>query len=220
MVAESQAVSNYARNPGLIPDEWLSRGLSSWFPSWLHYVITDYRKKLEFILMPALFILAAIIINTFREKSLKINYDAIRKYKIVYLTAVTGVIFWFVTAPDLRLGYGFIMITPLLVFLPITAASRPFVAKSALLLTTLVLLYFEMVFIIGDLPALKNRLILPAPYPKVALQTIRVGDQLVYVPQAKAGLCWYASLPCTPTPVANLEFRGHNLQDGFRSKKE
>jgi len=220
VVAESRAVSNYARNPGLIPDEWLSGGLSSWFPSWLHYVITGYRKKLEFIVMPALFILAAIIINSFREKSLRINYDAIRKYKIVYLTAVTGVIFWFFTAPDLRLGYGFIMITPLLVFIPITASYRPFVAKSLLWLTFLVLLYFEIVFITGDLPALKNRLILPAPYPEVALQTIRVGEQVVYVPQAKTGLCWYAPLPCTPYPVANLEFRGNNLQDGFRSKKE
>jgi hypothetical protein len=168
--------------------------------------------------IPAAHIAVLCFINTLREKILKINYDAIRKYKIVYLTAVTGVIFWFVTAPDLRLGYGFIMITPLLVFMPITASYRPFVAKSVLLLTTLVLLYFEIVFIIGDLPALKNRLILPAPSPQVALQTIRVGDQVVYVPQAKAGLCWYASLPCTPGPVANLEFRGNNLQDEFRSK--
>jgi hypothetical protein len=112
------------------------------------------------------------------------------------------------------------MITPLLVFMPITASYRSFVGKAVLLLTVLVLLYFESVFIGGDLPALKNRLVLPAPYPKVALQAIPVGNQVVYAPQAKAGQCWYAPLPCTPGPVANLEFRGDNLQDGFRSKKE
>ena len=82
------------------------------------------------------------------------------------------------------------------------------------------LLYFETVFIGGDLQAMKNRLVLPAPYPKVALQTIQVGDQVVYAQQAKEGQYWYASIPCTPCPVANLEFRGDNLQNGFRSNKE
>lgn len=220
VLAESQGISNYARNPGLIPDEWLSRGLSAWFPSWLHYTITAYGKKLALILLPPLILFGAVMTNSFKEKSLKINGDVVRRYKIVYLTAVLGLIFWFVSAPDLRLGFGFIIITPLLLLMPLAAAYRPLVPKAVLVLIAVFLFYFEAAFIGGDLAGMQRRLLLPAPYPQVALRTIRAGDQVVYVPQAKAGLCWYAPLPCTPSPVANLEFRGDNLQDGFRSKKE
>ena len=219
VVAEGQAVSNYARNPGLIPDEWLSQGLSFWLPSWLHYVTTAYRKKLELILLPALFMLGAIIINTFREKSLKINYDTIRTYKIIYLAAVTGIIFWFVNAPDLRLGYGFIMMAPMLMLMPLEGVLRPSVTKLLFFLISLTLLYFEIVFVGGDLSSFKTHLLLPAPYPKVTLQISRVGDKAVYIPENKAGLCWYAPLPCAPGAVLGLEFRGKTLREGFRVKK-
>lgn len=219
VVAESQAVTNYARNPGLIPDKLMEQGIAYWFPSWVSYVLRAYRKKLILIFLPAMFFVVGIIINRLEEKKIGYDYNIIRKYKIVYLTAFLGDIFWFITAPDIRLGLGFIMITPLLILMPITTALRPLVTRSLVLLVGIALLYFEIVFMGGDLASVKTHLILPSPYPVASLEVYPVDGKVVYVPEDKGGQCWYASLPCAPGPVPGLEFRGNSLQDGFRPKK-
>jgi hypothetical protein len=218
VLQEKQGIENYARNPGLIADAVLDRGCINWFPSWLKYLVTSYKKKLEMIALPDVIIIVSIVITLFKVKTLKFNYDLLKRNIIILLTALMGCLFWFATAPDLRLGYGFLILTSILIFLPVMNIYRPVVTRTIVGLTCLAVLYLEVAYVGGDIATWKDRVFWPAAYPKASLTEIRVADRVVYTPGGK-GLCWYAPLPCAPGPVSGLEFRGASLQDGFRSKK-
>jgi hypothetical protein len=215
---EQAAIENFARNPGLIPEAAAQQGISYWFPAWIHYMITDYQKKLAMIALPGGILLLSVVMNVIKTKTFQIHDGLLRKNLLIFLTALAGCLFWFVSAPDLRLGYGFIIILSLIIFLPLANMYRGQVVKTSLLLLGVFLLSSEVACLTKDVAALTGRWVFPAPYPEAALEAHPVGSGVVYSPVGTRGRCWYAPLPCTPLSVAHLEFRGTGLGDGFRSK--
>jgi hypothetical protein len=218
VLQEEKGIANYARNPGLIPDEMIDKGFFYWFPAWFKYLITAYKKKIEMMIIASCIILCGVILNIFRNKIIKFDYSVLRKSIIIYVMTFCGLLFWFLTAPDLRLGFGFFIVIAMMVYLPIMNNSNGSVSKVILLLTCLFLLYYEVVFAGKEMSTVSSRLFLAQDYPKVSLKINKVGRGIIYSPENREGYCWYSPLPCTPCTLSRLEFRGDKMEDGFRSK--
>ena len=214
-LAEKRAIEAFARDPGSVLAQ--SKCAFSWVPLWLHYTLADYGSKLVRIFLPGLVILLDCLVNLITRKTCKIDLQEIGKDKVIYLTAATGLLFWFFTAPDPRFGMGFIMIAPVIIFIPLLKAYDYQVTRLFPWSMALLLLYFLAVFLPPNLPSLGQHLWLPAPYPQERLVVEEIQGHQVYFPQDREGKCWYAPLPCAYYPV-NFAFRGASIADGFKAR--
>lgn len=218
VLLEKTAIANYARNPGLIPDAVAQQGISYWLPAWIQYVATAYRKKLVMIALPSGIMLVGAVVGLSRVRSFGFRRELVWQQGMLYLTALAGGLFWFVNAPDLRLGYGFLIVLSLIIYLPLADLYRGPAVTAVLSLLCICFLYFAGAFLAQDALAVKDRWLFPAPYPAAPLKEYPVGSQVVYVPVGTRGCCWNAPLPCTPQAAPRLEFRGDSLGDGFRCR--
>lgn len=147
-----------------------------------------------------------------------------------------GISFWFLKAPSLRFGFGFVYslfsfctVYLLLFFSRPVKFSQTFIASTAILIT-LFCLYFGR-----DFRSLSQFGLFPAKYLSIKVKTEIINNGQIYVPLEtfvpETGKvepiifgvtevydqCWDAPLPCTYGNKANLVFRGKNLEDGFKT---
>jgi hypothetical protein len=216
-LAEKQAVEAFARDPGYVLTPAALHSTFSWVPTWFHHTLADYGSKLARILLPGLVLLLDGLVHLITRRTGKIDLREIGKFKVIYLTAAGGLLFWFFTAPDPRFAMGFIMITPVIILLPLLQAYDYRVTKLCPWSLALLILYFLAVFLAKDLPAVGQRLWLPSPYPREALAVEEIQGHKVYFPRSREGKCWYAPLPCAYYP-ANFALRGASIADGFKAR--
>ncbi len=215
-LAEKQAVEAFARDPGyLLPQV---KCAFSWVPLWCHQTLADYGSKLGKIFLPGLIILLDGLLHLRPMKVHKITWGEIGQYKVIYLLAAAGLLFWFLTAPDPRFGMGFIMIAAVIIFIPLLQAFDYQVTGFFPWSLSLLLLYFLVAFGLLDISAVGPRLLLPSPYPQEQLVVEDIQGHQVYFPRSRKGKCWYAPLPSAYRP-ANFAFRGASLADGFKARR-
>lgn len=138
------------------------------------------------------------------------------------LVAYAGVIFWFVAAPDIRFGYGYLIMALLLVLLPpfyyalrrLVLAGRWFEIGSLFLVLVLILYQGSVLALSLDTRTIANRLVLPADYVNLPTHpcsfrnfNIACADQF--------SVCGYSAFPCAPNPDPAVAMRGKHLIDGF-----
>lgn len=215
VLAEKQAVESFARDPGYVLPQ--VKCAFSWVPLWFHQTITDYGSKLEKILLPGLIILVDCLTNLLKKKSCKIDFGEIGKYKVIYLLAAAGLLFWFFTAPDPRFVLGFIMIAAVIIYLPLLKAFDYQVTGFFPRSMALLLLYFLVAFGLPEIPAIGSRVWFPSPYPQEQLVVEEIQGHQVYFPRSPEGKCWYAPLPSAYHP-AHFAFRGAGIADGFKAR--
>lgn len=214
-LAEKKAVEAFARDPGyLLPQV---KCAFSWVPLWLHQTLADYGSKLEKILLPGLIILLDCLLHLRHRKTGKTASGEIGKYKVIYLLAAAGLLFWFLTAPDPRFGMGFIMIAAVIIFMPLLQAFDYRVTGFFPWSLALLLFYFLVAFGFPDLSTLGPRVWLPSPYPQEQLVVEEIQGRQVYFPRSREGKCWYAPLPSAYRP-ADFAFRGAGLSAGFKAR--
>ncbi|MHB8067030.1 MAG: LIC_10190 family membrane protein [Desulfobaccales bacterium] len=214
-LAEKQAVEAFARDPGyLLPGV---KCAFTWVPLWIHQTMADYGSKLEKIFLPGLIILLDGLMHLRKRKAGKIALGEMGRYKVIYLLAAAGLLFWFLTAPDPRFGLGFIMIAAVIIFLPLLQAFDYQVTGFFPWSMALLVLYFLVAFGLQDLPALGPRVWFPSPYPQEQLVVEEIQGHQVYFPRSRDGKCWYAPLPSAYRP-ADFAFRGAAIADGFKAR--
>ncbi|MBW4699713.1 MAG: hypothetical protein KME03_17815 [Aphanocapsa lilacina HA4352-LM1] len=236
--SEKRFIESWARMQFRSPEEVLGGGFGFWFPSWAEQFCS---APIAWCLLAAagVFVLSAL---RRREHCVSI----LRRYGIVYLTAMAGVAYWFWTAPFLRFGYGFLAVTAILLVLPaadalaarlprISARLRPEAVATAAL-AALVLLtegekrllgtgltftrhYLETIeqLYTGYLPI--GLLYHQVDYPQIETLLLPMRNARIYRPLT-GQLCWHAPLPCTPYLYKPIELRGGSLQGGFRSRPD
>jgi hypothetical protein len=142
------------------------------------------------------------------------------------LTLLINLSLWFITAPDTRFAFGYLLFFSIFLFalqdwnwlIKIRENIKTIrFGKVVLILAICFLLYHT------DITKLINpkSWITLYSYPKVELNTKRTLDnRIIYIPkEGYQGNCYNAPLPCSPRFKPNLEMRGESLQDGFRIKK-
>lgn len=212
--SERMWIMSWARQPGASPDMVLSSW--GWLSPWLSKLSSTWTaKQMAFLLL-----IAGLLWVVARKRNPR--PDETESYCIPAIAPFIGIGYWFVTAPDLRFGQGFIWSLVLLVFssgvFRVWNAYRLFgrkQEKASLLLsavTVIVLARFASItFFEPPRPGMMYSWpeVPTVPADKVQAQTTKEGV-LLFTP-GSGGQCWNHDIPCAPSVDPNLEV----LSDDF-----
>lgn len=151
-----------------------------------------------------------------------------RKYLAAFVTGFIGSIFWFLSAPDIRFGYGFLISTCALVLAPFISDLFDRVKRPLRVLPNLVLLFllvFQTYILLFslELTTLANRLLLPTDYQPSRAQVCELSNGVKIYCRIEGEPwmeCQYDLFPCIPVHRPTAEMRGPTFQEGFRSIPE
>ena len=141
-------------------------------------------------------------------------------FVLVYVTALAGCVFWFVSAPAFRFGYGFLLATVFLLAFPVIVfiiqhvnwvqkVAAPLILIACFGLTAVMLRSSIKVDKISD------TLFMPADYPAWSSEPCEFGNFKLLC-QAAYDSCWYSPFPCAVRGDPEVEMRGKDYRDGFR----
>ncbi len=211
-VNEKNYITAYAKKPGVIADEVNvvnKMNAAEWLPIWWQNRSTA--DKFIMILLALSFISALLSI----KKVLLSGFIPL----LALVTLLTGIIFWFVNAPDPRFGFGsilgFIGVVSYLVF----KDKEIFIGKNVL---TVILL-----IVAGSILAYtgyrfvnffnKDQLLTPLGIEKTEYKTLDCDGIKINFPAANKHF-GITPVPCTDLDCEKFSSRGNKVEDGFRSK--
>ncbi|MBL7750722.1 MAG: hypothetical protein JNN29_05030, partial [Chitinophagaceae bacterium] len=180
-----------------------------WIPLWWKLLTLPDKVMISLTLIALLISVIRLQSKIFREE-----------YGRLWLVSFTGLLFWWFIAPDPRFGYAFITGLILAAFsgkIPLPDKKWLSEKSSFLLLlpTILIILYAGYR---GYKDQVYKYTLLPAgPFMKDTGQVIEIEGRKLYKPIEQEGCSWNA-LPCTPDDMKGVEYRGNNMEDGFRRK--
>jgi len=111
LISEKAAVASMARIRFSEPGTVLNGGMEAWFYPWL---LKFVQAPVVIALIGSLLIFLAGIF--FFRKSL---FQKLMLFWRVYLTVAIGLVYWFIMAPDVRFGFGFLAAASLLLCVPV-----------------------------------------------------------------------------------------------------
>jgi len=204
IAGEVRGITSWARQFSLQPDI-SSAPLWEWMPFWLSkQTLTQRFILLIAALLPPFFGIYALIKR--------------RVLHPVWISAYAGVLFWLLSVPSFRFGYGFLIVMCLLILSPIVIALAGLTKVNGLMPAVkwgLILYLGVMLFLSTDFPSLTSRWLLPESYRDFSTVPCNIGDVAIQCAK-RYNQCGYQAFPCVPKANPLLELRGPTLQDGFR----
>jgi hypothetical protein len=177
--------------------------ISEWLPAWFNH-LKIYDK--------AILILGCI--------SLLINVVLLKK-EVLYIGIILAIggLFWFLSAPDMRFGYG-IFISSIAILVAMMMEKYNVKTKNTLYPSCIILSLTLMVALVGitqkeEVLSVKY-LLQEATIPTFAVQRWEK-DTSIYVP-IEGDRCGDYPLPCTPFPT-HFKKIGTKIEDGFMWKE-
>ena len=216
---ERLAAQGYTRIPGAEWEAALSMAAWEWIPRWFAWL--PYHYKLV-VATTALIGLASLAVGVVRRARLARAVRSAPGVSAVYLTAWVGILYWFVSAPEPRYGFGFIFLGMTLPIATLVHGAWGHVPRYArLALAALIVLYAvnQLLVHLGQTPLDADLLVRPAPLPQPVLETRSVDGATLHFP-VTTDQCWDAPLPCMPILNEGLQPRGPTLQEGFRIRHD
>lgn len=137
------------------------------------------------------------------------------------LTSYAGVLFWLISAPTFRFGYGFILSAISLTGLPLLLFFSQMHYRLTLpsnLVGGLVVAIVLMITLRGAVHpnTLLSRFLLPQDYPVWPTEKCDFANFSIEC-QTEFDSCWYSPFPCAIRGNSNVEMRGLDYSDGFRA---
>jgi len=205
VIHELDGIQTWARQFTLKAD-LDSSSFIDWFPLWFsRQTFSQSLLLLVSILLPPFFGLYFLIKR--------------RVLDIVYVTAYAGVLFWFFTVPTIRFGYGFLIMTALLIAaIPLCAIINwiKWSSSISIVLQAVTTLYLGfMLYNSMELYTFYRRLYLPEDYRVFSTTPCEIANATVQC-ATKYNQCGYHAFPCVVKAFSNIELRGDGWQDGFR----
>jgi len=206
-------ITSFARIPdtgrGLVPNDW------RWVPVWLaemrgERLVVCLKVVLGLILALGLLRLAA----GRRLHCLGETLDPTGRKVVLGLFAIAtaGLCYWFLAAPALRFGYGFIVAGPLILLsltVPVARSSRAVTRATNWVAPGLATLAFFLGIQVATEQTAVSLFAMDRPtIPVVELSEQRSVDGRSYSSPKTGDSCWAAPRFCTPYPSPGLEF-GH-----------
>jgi len=213
VIAIRESITGYAR---VLRNDWqFARGLAlqEWISIW--FAKQTLNRRLIYLLV----LVSPLLMALGRRKySLTLSGNHI----LIYLVYLLGSMFWFISAPIIRLGYGFLI--------PICVLSlAPFIIngmlksdqhlKSASMLMFLALIIFQLYTLVWsfDASSFNQRWLLPADYAPTKASACEIANGRMYC-QNELSQCNYEAFPCLTNSRPLVEMRGETFQSGFRIK--
>ncbi|NMC53146.1 MAG: hypothetical protein GYA48_05880 [Chloroflexi bacterium] len=219
VVAEQRAVLAWGRLPRLDREEVLAMPLAQWLRMW-YQDVTLNRRLILFaaaaapLLMGGEYAWASITRRKDRDEISALLPLA----ALVYL----GFIYWLLTAPDFRFGYGYLIVLfalPLIYPLGVLSKVKIKGLTPMPVLAALAIAGYQALFLAQSFEAksFNQRLIMPLAYRVLPSEPCGIVNGTVLCAAEEAWTeCWYAPFPCIPQPHPAVERRGDDWGDGFR----
>ncbi|MEN4012978.1 MAG: hypothetical protein ROW48_13165 [Bellilinea sp.] len=217
---EAEVIRAWARLPGEEIERVLAMPLAVWAREWLSNLTFNQRG---IVLAAAASPLAAAGMALFLHlKKASISLEENRLLGL-YAVALAGGVYWFNSAPDLRFGFGWLL---LLILLPVcwALARLTHTRLARLRLVSLALLagliFIQAWFLAASFEGrtFAQRWLLPVDYPHHASEPCPIENATVLcAAESSYTQCYYYPFPCIPKPVTGVEARGTDWRDGFRS---
>lgn len=232
VINEKEEAYAWARVPqeGIAAKEVLQMSVKEWFPVWVKYQTKLYLLLYIFGFLSPLFLILSL-------KRL------IRKplYLLSWITAFTGFLFFVITAPEIRFGFGFVLTSIFVPFLiyailrnkqPKQSLQRKAHAGISVVFLLALLLIVRYGF--NQFTSTHNAsvswlsyILKPQSIDHMKHQTSpafiehNVNGIIIYTPDKRStDQCFDQCLPCTPYLNQDLEMRGETFQSGFRIKSK
>lgn len=209
VAAERDAVIAWGRLPGEPIDATLALPLADWLQRWFD----DLSRGQQ-----------AIVIGSALAPLVTAGYamhQPTMREKLIITTAglYLGFVYWLLTAPAIRFGYGFMLgLVVLAAACLIDLLAKRFWKARMYLPAALgavvgayLLLFFAQSF---DRRVLAEFALLPAPYPSLPTAPCQIQNATLFIGQ-EYQQCWDAPIPCAPYCNPNLALRGNRLAEGF-----
>jgi hypothetical protein len=215
VVAEAarQSIVGFAR----FGDDWRSAiGLpvTQWAPIWFEDVTLNRKLILWFTAGSPLVLFAGWLLN---------RVAVTRPYRFAWAVMYIGSVFWFLSAPDIRFGYGFLIgasglaLAPAMQWLGQFDPSRWVTAL--VLLIGLILFQAFTLWRSVETEAYPQAFLLQADYRPSSAEPCAIQGAVLYCRRPDAQ-CQYELFPCIPYPRPEVQLRGPTFQSGFRSPLE
>ena len=204
------------RLPGQSVEDVLNMPLRQWAPIWYSY-LTPNRKAIisAAAIAPLIYALLRFIVRR------RVGWitGTLQPYLWVYTVSYIGLLYWFLTAPAFRFGYGFINITLAFALLPLLWLIWRLPGFNSTLISTGVILflmaYQGMVLVqTSDWETLSENILLPADYKALPTHRCELRNLTVWCAD-EWDECWYEPFPCIPRPDPSVGLRGSTLEEGF-----
>nr|WP_178138336.1 hypothetical protein [Flavobacterium haoranii] len=220
-------IISFGRIPFKSYPEVLKLSFKEWFPIWWEAALL--KNKTFYIL--SLFSSFLITINLLIVKKRKENF----KIGVILITCITGVLLWLFTAPDIRFSFAFILFLSLLplYFLKSIKINRMF--TTIIIVISFCYMFYKNLshsFILFKHNYNEQKIVeylyLPNDFSEQKkTKSIKYLDFNLKTPNKRkikmhssyGDSYIYDKFPCTTNYLYNIELRGENLQDGFRTKK-
>lgn len=212
-VNEKNYITAYAKNSGIVVRDEVNvvnkMSPAEWLPTWWQNRSTA--DKIIMILLVLSFISALLSI----KKMLLSGFIPL----LVLVTLLTGIIFWFVNAPDPRFGFGsilgFIAVTAYLVFKEKEIFIGKNVLTAILLVSTGSILAYNGYRFVNFFN--EDQLLIPLGIEKTEYKTLECDGIKINFPAANKDL-GITPVPCTDLDCEKFSPRGNKVEDGFRAK--
>ena len=224
-------------------DRWSEVTLTNWIPSWFAALDT-----VEKVLITAVITSTVVLVAIEIRLGLSKNRRGLQRYNILLELPIAwimllGVVTWFVGAPLVRYGLGFVLSFPLLVvgilyelvFREVRIAGinkdrtgsdrsspgerKEIVGRALFLIIAGVMILMKVKGLVVDIAGSLDRdcLIWQQDYEDPEAFTYEVNGVTIYVAKNGGGM-GYNKFPSSIEVKDNIELRGSELKDGFRVK--
>ena len=212
-VNEKDYITAYAKKPGVVTKEEINEinkmSTTEWLPTWWQNRSTADKIIMILLLLSLIATLLSI------KKVIRSGFIQI----FVLLTMFSGIIFWFINAPDPRFGFGsilgFVGAAAYLIF----KEKEIFIGKK-LLIAILLIATGVIVAYIGYRFVnffSKDQLLTPLGIEKNEYKTFECDGIKINSPAANKDF-GITPVPCTDLDCEKFSPRGNKIEDGFRAK--
>jgi hypothetical protein len=217
--SEQQIILAWARNPGEDASLVLSMPVTEWLLAWFAELTRNQKVMVLAAGLSPLLILAEWAWFRFKVRQKFIVPAGVFE---IYILILAGGLYWLFSAPDLRFGYGFVVL--LFVFpmvLPLYVLDNRLGPLDGIFrfAVVAVLVLYQTFFLLRSVEwhSIEDRILLPINYPHHASEPCNLENAVVLCAnEISYTQCWYNPFPCIPKPVEGVYLRGVDWRSGFR----
>ncbi len=217
--SEQAIILAWARIPNQDAAQVISMPLQAWLKIWFSALTRNQQLMVLAAGVSPMLMLAEYVWMKMRPGQPRAQFYPLFP---VYGIVLAGGVYWLMSAPDLRFGYGFVVLLllfPLLLPFQVIQQRAGAMAGAMRFALVALLLLYQMFFLLRsiDWRTFEERLVFPADYPHHATEPCPIENAVVLCAnEVSYTQCWYNPFPCIPKPVENVYLRGEDWRSGFR----
>lgn len=205
-----KVIQSWAILPAVDAQEVQDMRVMDWLPKW--FLMYSVAHKFILLLNVLSFILWIIAIFVRQQRELL----------LVHAAVILNIVFWFISAPDMRMAMGMLIFNAAMIFL-YTGNLRlqkliPYWFRYALLILPFFGWFYLSRFELKESISDSSSFLTPVsgfPSPEIKKHT----DPFMHYHPVHNDRCFDAPLPCTPENCEDLKMRGQSPSDGYRMEQ-